>query len=112
MVLADDPAALHVRLNGARDRRIAQALALSTEQDDEATVRKLVDDTDRNRKAYFRHFYNVDADDSSLYHLAIDSTVLDFGTCVELIATATRSHPVVKAPDQRARGVNCVAWRM
>ena len=91
MVLAGDPVALHVRLNGARDRRIAQAVALSTEQDDEATVRKLVDDTDRNRKAYFRHFYNVDADDSSLYHLAIDSTVLDFDTCVEIITTATRA---------------------
>ena len=91
MVLAGDPVALHVRLNGARDRRIAQAVALSTEQDDEVTVRKLVDDTDRNRKAYFRHFYNVDADDSSLYHLAIDSTVLDFDTCVEIITTATRA---------------------
>jgi hypothetical protein len=90
MVLQDYPGALHVRLQGDRDRRVRQAVALGVEQGDEAAVRKLVDDQDRNRKAYFRHFYNVDPDDPSLYHLIIDSTVLDLDTSAELIAAAVR----------------------
>jgi hypothetical protein len=90
MVLRDYQGVLHVRLQGDRDRRVRQAIALGMEEGDEAAVRKLVDDTDRNRKAYFRHFYNVDPDDASLYHLIIDSTVLDFDTSAELIAAAVR----------------------
>jgi cytidylate kinase len=90
MVLHDYPGALHVRLQGDRDRRVRQAVALGMEQGNEAAVRKLVDDQDRNRKAYFRHFYNVDPDDPSLYHLIIDSTVLDLDTSAELIAAAVR----------------------
>jgi cytidylate kinase len=96
MVLHDYPAALHVCLQGDRDRRVRQAIALRTEDRDDAAIRKLVDDTDRNRKAYFRHFYNVDPDDSSLYHLIIDSTVLDLDTCAEIIATAV---PPATPPD-------------
>jgi cytidylate kinase len=32
--------------------------------------------------------YNVDPRDPELYHLVIDSTVVQFDTCVELIARA------------------------
>jgi cytidylate kinase len=90
IVLRDHPAALHTCLNGPQDRRIRQAISLSTDDDDEAAVRKLVEETDRNRKAYFRHFYGVDPDDASLYHMTLDSTVLDLDTCAEFIATAAR----------------------
>jgi cytidylate kinase len=90
IVLRDHPTALHTLLNGPREQRARQAISLSTEADDEAAVRKLVEETDRNRKAYFRHFYGVDPDDSGLYHLMIDATVIDFDTCAEFIATAAR----------------------
>ena len=90
VVLRDHPTALHSCLNGPLERRVVQAISLSTEDDDEAAVRKLVDETDRNRKAYFRHFYSVDPDNISLYHVILDSTVIDFDTCAEFIATAAR----------------------
>ena len=80
IVLRDHPSALHTCLTGPQDRRIAQAIALSGDDDDAAAVRKLVVETDRNRKAYFRHFYSVDPDDVTLYHLTLDSTVLDLDT--------------------------------
>ena len=43
IVLRDHPSALHTCLNGPQDRRIAQAISLSSDDDDEAAVRKLVD---------------------------------------------------------------------
>lgn len=90
IVLRDHPSALHTCMNGPQDRRIEQAISLSSDDDDPAAVRKLVVETDRNRKAYFRHFYGVDPDDAALYHMTLDATVLDLDTCAELIATAAR----------------------
>ena len=90
IVLRDHSSALHTCLTGPQDRRIAQAIALSSDDDDAAAVRKLVVETDRNRKAYFRHFYSVDPDDVTLYHLTLDSTVLDLDLCAEFIAKAAR----------------------
>ena len=90
IVLRDHPSALHTCLTGPQDRRIEQAISLSGDDDDQAAVRKLVVETDRNRKAYFRHFYGVDPDDPALYHLTLDSTVIDLDTCAEFIAKAAR----------------------
>lgn len=99
IVLREHPRALHVCLHGPLDRRVAQALAQSTQ--DEATVRKLVLDSDRNREAYYRHFYRADPDDLSLYHLAIDATVLDLGTCADLIVAASRARVASPADGTR-----------
>ena len=73
-----------------RHARIQQAISLSAEDDDDAAVRKLVEETDRNRKAYFRHFYSVDPDDLALYHLTLDSTALDLDACAGFIVQAAR----------------------
>jgi cytidylate kinase len=85
IVLRDDPAALHVCLSGPFERRVRRALAVS--KDGEPSVRRLLEDSDRTRAAYFR-LYKADPGDSRLYHLVIDSTVLDYDTVVELIITA------------------------
>jgi cytidylate kinase len=90
LVLHDHPRSLHVCLTGPLERRIRQAMVLGDAADDERAMRKLVEDTDRNRKAYFRHFYRADPDDPSLYHMMIDSTILDLETCSDLIETAAR----------------------
>ena len=61
LVLAGHPTALHVRLDGPRKRRLAiirESLDLS-EQDAE----RLLDDNDRARTAYVRHFYRADPAD-------------------------------------------------
>ena len=46
---------------------------------------------DRTHAAYFRQFYGVDVFDPSLYHLALDSTAIDFDVCVEAIARTARA---------------------
>jgi len=86
VVLADVPRALHVRLDGPRERRIEQARRL--EAVDRETAERHMRETDRAREAYVRQFYDVDATAPSLYHLVLDSTALALDTCVELIAVA------------------------
>lgn len=94
VVLGDVPGALHVRLDGRPERRMAQAIEL--EGVDRETAERHMRETDRAREAYVQQFYGVDARDAALYHLVIDSTALPLDACVELIAlaAAARSEPV------------------
>ena len=87
LVLRDTPGALHVRLDGPTERRLAQAMEL--EGVDRETAARRMRETDRAREAYVHQFYGADARDAALYHLVIDSTALALDACVELIALAT-----------------------
>ena len=88
VILRDHPDALHVRLDGPPERRIAQAVEIEGLSPNDAE--RLRKDGDRAREAYVRHFYGRDARDPSLYHLVIDSTRLAEETIVELLVAATR----------------------
>ena len=89
-VLRDYPGALHVRLDGDPQRRARQAV--SELGVTETQARDALERNDRARTAYVRQFYRLDATDPSLYHLLIDSTRIPMDTCVNIIATAARSH--------------------
>jgi Cytidylate kinase-like family len=89
IVLRDDPTALHVRLDGPAEARIKRATEY--EGASETTARKQLEQNDRAREAYVKHFYKCDARDPRHYHLVIDSTALSVDTCVELIVLAARS---------------------
>ena len=71
-MLREHPGALHVRLTGPAEARIAQGMLL--EGVDRATAERHIDETDRAREAYVRHFYRCDPRDAAHYHLVIDST--------------------------------------
>jgi len=86
VILRKRPDALHVRLDGPPERRVAQAMEI--EQLGREDAERLRKDGDRAREAYVRHFYGCDARDPSLYHLVIDSTRLAEETVVEIIALA------------------------
>jgi hypothetical protein len=86
IVLRDAPGALHVRLDGPAERRLAQAMEL--EGADRETAARHMRETDSAREAYVHQFYGADARDAALYHLVIDSTALALDACVELIALA------------------------
>ena len=51
---------------------------------------KLLDETDRARIAYVKHFYKRDPQDPRLYHLVIDTTALPDDVTIDLIAIAAR----------------------
>jgi cytidylate kinase len=88
LVLGDRPDALHVRLDGPPDRRLAAAVARSGRPVED--VRRDLEANDRTREAYVRHFYRCDPGSARHYHLVIDSTALPLETVVELIVTAAR----------------------
>jgi cytidylate kinase len=95
VVLRDDDRALHVRLHGPVDRRIAQAAELEGIDADEAERR--LKRNDKAREGYVRHYYGVDARNPTLYHLVIDSTAIPLSACVEVIAVAARARERVGA---------------
>jgi cytidylate kinase len=92
LVLADRPDALHVRLDGPRDRRLAAAVARSGRPREE--VRREMAATDRGREAYVRHFYRCDPAEPRHYHLVVDSTALPVDAVVEIVVTAARARGI------------------
>lgn len=93
MVLRDRPDALHVRLDGPVERRLAAAVERSGQP--EAEVRRTLEAADRSREAYVRHFYRADPTAARHYHLVVDSTTFDVGAVVDLVVTAARARGVV-----------------
>ena len=89
VVLRGDPRALHVRLDGPHNRRVEQGMRV--EGIDRGTAERRLEETDRAREAYVRHFYRLDPRDPSLYHLVIDSTAIPLGTCVDIVEAAARA---------------------
>lgn len=93
VVLATVPDALHVRLRGPEDARLARLVERSPEVDP-ATLRHQLRHNDRAREAYLRHFYRADPSDCRLYHLVIDSTALPTRAVSELIVAAARARGI------------------
>jgi cytidylate kinase len=58
---------------------------------DRQTAERALARLDRTHAEYARQFYGVDIKDCSLYHLVVDSTAIDTGACVELIARVADS---------------------
>jgi cytidylate kinase len=99
VVLAGREGVLHVRLDGPRERRLAGAAReMPAERErsgatgtPDRDVERMLDDNDRARTAYVKHFYGADPADPRLYHLVIDSTRLPVPATVELIVVAARA---------------------
>ncbi|MFI0479311.1 AAA family ATPase [Actinomadura sp. 9N215] len=89
VVLAGRDDALHVRLDGPKDRRLARAIAGTPPPDRD--VERMLEDNDRARTAYVKHFYGVDPADPRLYHLVIDATRLPASATADLIVGAARA---------------------
>ncbi|GLU50427.1 AAA family ATPase [Nocardiopsis ansamitocini] len=103
IVLADHPGALHVRLDGPKDRRLQRAVEMSESGCAESLMRgaeeaddwrppssRELDANDRARAAYVRRFYRADATDPKFYHLLLDTTLVDHSTCVDIIERLAR----------------------
>jgi hypothetical protein len=102
VVLRGDPRALRVRLTGPPGRRVEQAIML--EGVDPARAERAQRQLDRAHSEYMRHFYGVDREDPSLYHLVLDSTAIPLDSCAELIVDAARSLTATGLPS-RSDGV-------
>ena len=89
LVLRDVPHAVHVRLNGSLERRIDSGVRMLG--CDRETAERELRASDLARETYVKDLYRTDPADPSLYHLVIDSTVLPFGCCEQMIEVAVRS---------------------
>jgi cytidylate kinase len=75
---------------------------MADEAVDRETAERRVRDHDRARAAYGHKLYGVDPADDDLYHLVIDVTAFDRGTCVDLIVAASDARAraaAVSSPD-------------
>jgi hypothetical protein len=92
LVLSNRPDALHVRLDGPVERRLAAAIGRSGRP--EADVRRDLEANDRAREAYVRHFYRCNPASARHYHLVVDSTAVPLATVVELVVLAARGRGI------------------
>jgi len=92
IVLGERPDALHVRLDGPVDRRLAAAVTRSGRPVDE--VRVELEANDRSREAYVRHFYRCNPASARHYHLVVDSTAVSLDTVVDLVVLAARDRGI------------------
>lgn len=86
IVLAGHPGALHVRLDGPLEARIAQVVDLGGLN--ESAARRAQNQTDTARHRYVHRLYHADVADHRHYHLWIDATAVPLATCVEIIVGA------------------------
>jgi hypothetical protein len=96
VVLRDVPHALHVQLQGPREARVRQGMAI--DGIDRETAERRQEAEDEARIGYVRRAYGVDGRDPRLYHLLLDSTALDFDACVELIVAASQARTRDRRP--------------
>jgi cytidylate kinase len=89
LVLADRDDALHVRLDGPVEARVAQAVARSGRS--EAEVRRALRSNDAARAAYVRNFYRADPADARHYHLVLDTTAIPWDAAADLVVAAARA---------------------
>ncbi len=96
LVLRDRPDALHVRLDGPPERRLAAAVAHLGRPADE--VRRELQAADRARAAYVRHYHRCDPAEARHYHLVVDSTAFDHDLVVDLVVAAARARGISGGP--------------
>ena len=89
IVLAGRADALHVRLDGPAEARIAQAVARTGKP--EAEIRRALRSNDAARAAYVRNFYRTDPADARHYHLVIDTTAISWAVAADLVVAAARA---------------------
>jgi cytidylate kinase len=89
IVLAARPHSLHVRIDGKRARRLSK-VAVSFGLGPRAAARML-DENDRARAAYVKHFYRVDPADPGLYHLVLDGARFPESVCADLVVAAAQA---------------------
>lgn len=89
LVLAGRPDALHVRLDGPVDARVAELVRRSGRG--EAEVRRALRSNDAARAAYVRTFYRADPADARHYHLVLDTTAVPWEAAADLVVAAARA---------------------
>ena len=95
-VLKNQPGVLHVRIEMPFDERVRRVNELQRFGRPEV-ARDFVAERDRAAADYLRSYYNVDWADPALYHLAINTGLLDVEAAAHIIVDAVQYLPAAKA---------------
>jgi len=93
----DAPEALHVRLDGPEEARLA-VLARLFPAEAEGTLRHRLRGNDGVRAAYVRRFYRADPAHCQHYHLVVDSTALPWDVVGTMVVAAARARGIGGRP--------------
>lgn len=88
VVLKDFPKALHVRLFAPLEWRVKRLTEIENIPPEKAKQKIIAED--KRRAEYLRHFYGVDWNDPSLYHMVLNVAALDVDATAQLIIYAAR----------------------
>jgi cytidylate kinase len=88
MVLSDFHPALHVLIIAPIKVRVDRLMG--TENLDKLAAENRLLEADQERANYFRGYYRINGDDPSLYHMSLNTGLMDLATCVDLIEAAAR----------------------
>jgi cytidylate kinase len=86
--LADKPGCLHVRLIAPLEHRIKRMMQKKSVSDKEA--KDIIVKRDKARASYIRDFYGRDWSDSGLYHLVINTALVNPSGVVSIIKEAIK----------------------
>ena len=104
IIFKDRKDALHIRLVAPlslRIQRIAETLKISLKN-----AAKHVSEIDKSRAGYLRDFYGVDVNDSTFYHITINTGRFDYEATCQMIRQAMGlCHPEeILRPKKRRKG--------
>ena len=88
-ILADWPGALHVRLDGPLEQRIARAAHESEIDLERAAQRQKLEDQIRADMSI--EFYGWDPREVDRYHLVVNTGLMDLDTCADIIVHVARA---------------------
>ena len=88
-ILADWPGALHVRLDGPLEQRIARAAQESGIDLEQAAQRQKREDQIRADMSI--EFYGWDPREADRYHLVLNTGLMDLDTCADIIVQIARA---------------------
>jgi cytidylate kinase len=89
MITAKIPRVIHVRLVAPLADRIAHAHQYYNMTPDEA--REFIEREDRGRVRYLKKYFEADVENSLLYHLVINTSLVSYDAAADLIVTAAQA---------------------
>jgi cytidylate kinase len=87
--LRDEPWAFHVRLTAPMDIRLRRVMEYRWVR--EAQARKLIDQSDADRRRFYDGYFGADWSDPLGYHITVNSGRLG-PAAVDLVTTAAQQH--------------------
>lgn len=89
-ILRDRDDCMHVFFHADKDFRARHIIEKYGERSE--SIDKRIKDKDDRRKAYYKHYTGRNWGDVQHYHISLDTSVLGFEQCAEIVANAVKNY--------------------